>query len=61
MGYPLASIRSLLTFWGAMVGTAPSVYGSSQARVESKLALPAYSTATAMQDVSHICNLTPDP
>ena len=33
-------------------------YGGSQARVESELQLLAYTTATAMLDPSHICNLS---
>ena len=33
------------------------VYGSSQSRVESELQLPAYTTATAMWDLSLLCNL----
>ena len=36
---------------------APAAYGSSQARVKLELQLPAYVTATAMQDLSHVCNL----
>ena len=32
-------------------------YGSSQLGVESELQLPAYTTATAMQDLSCICDL----
>ena len=41
-------------------------YGISQARVKLELQLPAYTTATANPDPSHICDLhklmaTPDP
>ena len=36
---------------------APAAYGSSPARGESELQLPASATATAMLDLSHICNL----
>ena len=37
---------------------APVAHGSSQARVlESELQLPAYTTATAMRDLSCICDL----
>ena len=35
----------------------PAAYGSSQAGVDSELQLPAYITATATQDPSHICDL----
>ena len=34
----------------------PVAFGSSQARVELELQLPAYTTATATQDMSHVCN-----
>ena len=34
-----------------------AAYGSSQARIKSELQLPAYATATAMWDPSHICDL----
>jgi len=36
---------------------ASMAYGCSQARVKSELYWPAYATATAMPDPSHICNL----
>ena len=35
---------------------APAAYGSSQAWVESELQLPACATATAMSDLSRICD-----
>jgi len=35
----------------------PMAYGSSQARGLSELQLPAYATARATRDPSHICNL----
>ena len=35
----------------------PVAYGVSQARVESELKPPAFTTATAMPDLSHVCNL----
>ena len=38
-------------------GGVPVAYGSSQLGVESELQLPAYTTATAMWDPSHVCNL----
>ena len=34
-----------------------TAYGSSWARAESELQLRAYTTATAMRDLSHVCNL----
>ena len=36
---------------------APTAYGSSQARGESELHLPAYATATATRDPSCVCDL----
>ena len=39
--------------WG---GGLPEAYGSSQARGEWELQLPAYTT-TAMLDLSHVCDL----
>ena len=36
---------------------APAAYGSSQAGVKLELQLLAYATATAMLDLSHVCNL----
>ena len=43
----------------------PRAYGSSQARGQSELQLPAYTTATAMPDPSSICipefTAMPDP
>ena len=35
----------------------PVAYGSSQLGVKSELQLPAYTSATAMTDLSSICNL----
>ena len=35
----------------------PAAYGSSQARIESELQLPAYATATATWGPSHVCSL----
>ena len=37
--------------------TAPEAYGSSQAGVTLELQLPAYTTATAMPALSHLCDL----
>ena len=36
---------------------APMAYGVSRLGVESELQLPAYTTATATPDTSHVCNL----
>ena len=36
---------------------APATYGSYQARGQIRAAAEAYTTATAMQDLSHICDL----
>ena len=33
------------------------MYGGSQAKVESELQPPAYTTATAMRDLSRVCDL----
>ena len=46
----------LLLFSPPLFRAAPTAYGSSQAR-ESELQLPAYPTATATQDPSHVCDL----
>ena len=35
----------------------PTAYGGSQARVKLELQLPAYATATATPDLSHVCDL----
>ena len=44
-------------FFFLLFGAASMAYGNSQARVESELQWPAYATATAMLDLSHICDL----
>ena len=45
-------------FFSSFLFRAASVaYGNSRLRVESELQLPAYTTATAMPDLSHSCNL----
>ena len=36
---------------------APAAYGSSQAKSQTRDAAEAYATATAMLDLSHICDL----
>ena len=40
-----------------LFGATPTAYGSSHAGVKSELQLPAYTTATTMQDTSCICGL----
>ena len=44
-----------LFFFFVFFGDISTAYGSSQAELE--LHLPAYATATAMQDVGHLCDL----
>ena len=48
-------------FWGEIFSASfravPVAYRSSRLGVESELQLPAYATATATQDLSHIHNL----
>ena len=41
-------------FFPLLFRTAPVAYGGSQARVEWELQLPAYATATAAPDPSHV-------
>ena len=40
-----------------LFGATSAAYGRSRLRVESELQLPAYTTATATQDLSRVCNL----
>ena len=47
----------LTFFFFFLFRTLPKAYGSSQARGQIELQLPAYTTATAMPDLSHICSL----
>ena len=47
----------LFIFLFLLFRAAPAAYGGSQAGVESELQLPAYATATAIQDLSHVCDL----
>ena len=44
-------------FFFCLFRATPLAYGSSQVGVQLEHPLPAYTTATAMQDPSHICNL----
>ena len=49
--------RNLWFFFFFFNGCAQSTHRSSQARVESSCSLPAYTTATAMPDLSGTCDL----
>ena len=49
---PVTNFFFFFFFWAA-----PAAYGGSQARVESELQLPTYTTTTAMQDPSRLCDL----
>ena len=51
------SIRKSLHQIFCLFRVAPMAYGSSHARVESELQLPAYATATTMWDLSLVCDL----
>ena len=44
-------------FFFLLLRATPAAYGGSQSRVQSELQLLAYATATAMQDLSHVCDL----
>ena len=44
-------------FFFFFIRASPVVYGGSQAGAESELQMPAYATATAMPDASHVCDL----
>ena len=50
-------ILFVLFIYFLLFGAPPAAYGGSQAGVQSELHLPAYITATAPRDPSHICNL----
>ena len=56
IGFRCATMRT--SFFVVVVFKAPPVE-VCRLGVESDLQLPAYATATAMLDPSHICNLTP--
>ena len=43
-------------FFPALFEAKPTAYGSSQAKVKLELQLPAYTTATATWDLSHVCD-----
>ena len=47
----------ILLFFLGLLRAAPTVYGGSQARGRIESELPAYTMATAMRDLSRICNL----
>ena len=51
------STSSLQIFFFLLFRTPPVAYGGFQPRVKSELRLPAYTTAPATQDPSHVCNL----
>ena len=51
------SLLLLLLFFVCFFRAAPVAYGSSQARGRIGAQLPAYTTATATQDVSCVCDL----
>ena len=50
-------VFNFLSFLFFLFTTAPAAHGSSRPGVESELQLPAYATATAIPDLSLICNL----
>ena len=47
----------VLGFFVCFGGATPAVYEVPRLRVEWELQLPAYATATAVPDLSHICDL----
>ena len=47
----------LQVFFGFFFRATPTAHGGYQARGLTELQLPAYTTATAMPDLSHICDL----
>ena len=47
----------IFLFFSFFLGPAPVAFGSSQARGQIGVQLPVYTTATAMQDPSHVCDL----
>ena len=47
----------ILYFLIFLFTAAPAAYGSSQARAESELSLPACTTVMALRDLSHVCDL----
>ena len=54
----LRNLHSFFCFVLFCFRAAPRAYGSSQSiKAESELQVQAYATATAMPDLSHICNL----
>ena len=57
----LRNLHSFFCFVLFCFRAAPRAYGSSQSiKAESELQVQAYATATAMPDLSHICNLHPN-
>ena len=55
----ITAVAFSLLFFGfcLLFRATPVVYGGSQVGVQSELKLPAYTTATAMQDPSHVWDL----
>ena len=53
----LKGINSAFIVCFSLFRAAPAAYGGSHAGIELELQLPAYTTATAMQDPSHIFDL----
>ena len=56
MLFSLLAIFHALIFFFLFMAT-PAAYASSQARIQIRAAAEAYTTATATQNPSHICNL----
>ena len=53
----LIVLRIFFFFFLVFLRSLPATCGGSQVGVESEIQLPAYTTATAMGDLSHICDL----
>ena len=59
--YDLPFLGLFIFFVFCPFRAAPRACAGSQAGVESELQLSAYTTATAMWDLRHVCDLTPQP
>ena len=57
VGISSHTTTSLKQFTYIYVRAVPAAYGSSRLGIQSELQLQVYTTATATQDPSHICNL----
>jgi len=55
--YPIVYICNILFIFFFLFMATPGAYGNSQTRSQIELKLPTYTTATATQDPSFICNL----